>query len=66
MSKPLKNVQCIKDLGVTISRDLSWSKHVGITVNKANRVLGIIKRTTGTASKRVFITLYKSLAMAHS
>ena len=32
----------IKDLGVTISRDLLWSKHVGITVNKANEVLGIM------------------------
>ena len=57
MSKALKNVQSIKDLGVTISRGLSWSKHVGITENKANRVLGIIRRTIGTANKKVFITL---------
>ena len=57
----LKSVQSVKDLGVTISSDLSWNKHIGITINKANKVLGIIKRTVGTANQDIFSILYKSL-----
>jgi hypothetical protein len=57
----LKVVHSVKDLGVNVSSDLSWNKHVGITVNKANKVLGIIKRTVGTSNRQVFSTLYKSL-----
>ena len=34
---PLKDVDSFKDLGVTITRDLSWGNH-SITVNKANKV----------------------------
>ena len=48
--KSLKSVQSVKDLGVTLSSNLSWNKHVGITTNKANKVLGIIKRTVGTGN----------------
>ena len=39
----LKSVDQIKDLGVAITKDLSWSQHVAIFVSKANKVLGIIK-----------------------
>ena len=49
------------DLGVTISSDLSWGMHVFATVNKANMVLGIIKRSIGTNSHDVFSQLKKSL-----
>ena len=51
----------VKDLGITISHDLSWTSHVVEVVNKANKVLGLIKRTIGSADKNVFSTLYKSL-----
>ncbi|XP_028407530.1 uncharacterized protein LOC114530144 [Dendronephthya gigantea] len=57
----LKSVEEVKDLGVTITKNLSWSQHVAITVNKANKVLGIIKRTVGPVDKSVFSMLYKSL-----
>ena len=40
--KILKSVKNIKDLGITISYDLSWSDHVYEVVNKANKVLGVI------------------------
>ena len=43
-----------------IKSNLSWNKHVGITANKANKVLGIIKRTVGTANQDIFLILYKS------
>ena len=38
--KILKSVKNIKDLGITISYDLSWSDHIYEVVNKANKVLG--------------------------
>ena len=56
-----RSVENTKDLGVTISSDLSWGKHVFATVNKANMVLGIIKRSIGTNNQDVFSQLYKSL-----
>ena len=61
LEKPLKDGDHFKDLGVTITRDLSWGNHIGITVNKANKVLGSLKRSAGTANTNVFSMLYKSL-----
>ena len=59
--KSLKCVQSVKDVGVTLSSNLLWNKHVGITTNKANKVLGIIRRTVGTGNPDTFSILYKSL-----
>ena len=56
-----RSVENTKDLGVTISSDLSWGKHVFAMVNKANMVWGIIKRSIGTNNQDVFSQLYKSL-----
>ena len=61
LGKELKCVNGVKDLGVHFTRDLSWSEHVGVTINKAKKVLGIIKRTVGTRNQYVFSTLYKTL-----
>ena len=54
-------VENTKDLGVIISSDLSWGKHVFAMVNKANMVLGIIKHSIETNNQDVFSQLYKSL-----
>ena len=40
----LECVSCVKDLGVTVSCDLSLSKHIEVIVAKANKTLGLIKR----------------------
>ena len=53
LEKPLNDVDNFKDLGVTITRDLSWGNHISVTVNKANKVLGSIKRSVGTANTNV-------------
>ncbi len=42
----LENVQCVKDLGVTIASNLKFSLHSRETACKANRMLGFINRTT--------------------
>ena len=50
-----------KDLGVTITDDLSWSKHISNCVKKANRTLGMIKHTFSYMDKEMFLNLYKAL-----
>jgi hypothetical protein len=60
-AKKLKVVNQFKDLGIIISNHLTWSDQVNSVVNKANRVLGIIKRTVGTSNMKVFMLLYKTL-----
>ena len=57
----LSSVSSVKDLGITISHDLSWTLHVVEVVNKANKVLGLIKRTIGSVNKEIFSTVYKAL-----
>ena len=57
----LESVKSIKDLGITISYDLSWSDYIQEVVNTANIVLGIIKRVLGSNSVNEFSLLYKSL-----
>ena len=44
-----------------MSSDLSWSNHVDAIVNKANKVVGLLKRTVGNKIKEIFSMLYKSL-----
>ena len=43
----LEVVSSYKYLGFVISSDLSWSKHVDMTVTKASRVLDLITRISG-------------------
>jgi len=57
----LKDVKSFKDLGVEISKDLSSSQHISTIVNKANQVLGLIRRTVGTVNTSTFSLLYNSL-----
>jgi hypothetical protein len=43
--QPPECVPYVKDLGVTVCSDMSWSRHIEETVAKANRTLGLVKRT---------------------
>ena len=61
LGKSLKSVKHVKDLGIMVSSDLSWSKQVNVTVNKANKLLGLVHRTVGSSNPGAFSTLYKSL-----
>ena len=59
--KSLKVVNKSKDLGQIMSSDLKWGDHVNATVNKANQILGVFKRTVGCSNPAVFSKLYTSL-----
>ena len=48
-------------LGVTISSDLSWLRHVKKNCNKASRTFGLLKRTLSTCSQNVKSIAYKLL-----
>ena len=54
-----RNLSSYKDLGVIMANDLTWTKHVNETVHKANKVLGLLKRTVGSKNKDIFSILYK-------
>ena len=41
----IEQVTNMKDLGVIVSKDLSWSRHIESIVSQANKTLGLIKRT---------------------
>ena len=40
----LENVESIKYLGVTITKDLKWNTHISNVCTKANRTLGFFRR----------------------
>ena len=42
-----------------MANDLTWTKYVNETVHKANKVLGLLKRTVGSKNKDIFSILYK-------
>ena len=55
----------VKDLGITLSRDLKFSQHCSEAAKKANRMLGFIKRNFTFMSSDIIIPLYKSLVRPH-
>ena len=50
-----------KYLGVTISHDLTWSKHISNIKIKASNTLGIIRRNLGPCTKKVKLKAYQAL-----
>ena len=57
----LEEVAHGKDLGITFESNGSFDKHIDNTVLKANRNLGIIKRTFQQIDQEMLVVLYKSL-----
>ena len=50
-----------KDLGVHFSSTLNFEQHINNTVNKVNKIIGLIRRKFTYMDKNLFLTLYKSL-----
>ena len=57
----LKAVSEVKDLGIYITSNLSWSMQANKCANKANSVLRFIRRTVGPKNPQLFSKLYKIL-----
>jgi len=54
-----------KDLGIIISLDLKCSQQCLYACNKANKVLGMIRRTIINKEPWVMMSLYKTLVRLH-
>ena len=57
----LENVESIKYLGVTITKDLNWNTHISNVCTKANRTLGFLDEICFLAPKDVRKAAYKGL-----
>ena len=57
----LEVVDSSKYVGVTISEDLTWRKHVEDTVNKANKTLGFVRRNLSKCKYRVKSVAYTTI-----
>ena len=56
----LKETDSAKYLGVTIAKDLSWSKHINQITTKANNSLNFIKRNIQTNNPKLKESAYKT------
>ena len=63
--RELDKVATTKDLGVRISDDLKSANHCYESHQKANRMLGLVKRTIKHRHSDMMVQLYKSLVCPH-
>ena len=56
----LKETDSAKYLGVNISRDLSWARHINQITMKTNNSLNFIKRNIQTNNAKLKVTAYKT------
>lgn len=61
----LSTVQSEKDVGVTMDFELDFDTHISMCVNKANRLVGLIRRTYTHLGEDSFRLLFKSLVRPH-
>ena len=57
----LKRSEAEKDIGIFVDENLNFDKHINYIVKKANRVLGITKRTFEHINAETFVYIYKGL-----
>ena len=61
----LERLHKIRDLGVLFDDRLKFEDHIKEKVNKANSMLGIIKRNFNKMPPKTSVMLYKSLVRSH-
>ena len=61
----IKSTQEEKDLGVTFDPKLTFDVHIQQCINKANRLIGIIRRAFDYLDRDSFLLIYKSLVRPH-
>ena len=57
----LDEIEAEKDLGVFIDNQLSFKSHIANAAAKANKVVGIIRRSFNNLTEDLFVQLFKSL-----
>ena len=61
----LEAVREEKDLGVIVDEKLKFDTHTETQANKANKVLGLIRRTFDHLDEEMLVLLYRSLVRPH-
>ncbi len=61
----LHNVQCVKDVSVSIAPNPKLSQQCKDAASKANRMLGLINRNFSFKNKDIILPLYISLVRPH-
>ena len=61
----LSHSDCEKDIVVFIYKNLKFETHINNTVNKANKVLAVTRRTFECLDKEIFCLLFKGLVRPH-
>ena len=61
----LKHMDFEKDIGVTVDKDLKFEIHMQEKINKANTIMGIIRRSFTYLDCNMFNKLYKALVRPH-
>ena len=64
-NKELQTVSEEKDLGVIIQDNLKVDKQVAASVAKANKMLGMIRRSFKSRDEKMMLQLYKSVVRPH-
>ena len=61
-NRPVRRVKSMKDLGVSVTSDLSRNSHINTLVFSCNRMMGMIKRSVGyNAPRHITSYLYSTL-----
>ena len=61
----LEKITAEKDLGVTIDDKLDFRTHIQNSINKANSILGLIRRSFTYIDETIFKQLFKALVRPH-
>ena len=61
----LRTVTHGKDIGVIIDENLNFELHLTSKINKANQIMGLIRRTYEFIDEETFLLLFKALVRPH-
>ena len=61
----LKQSHCEKDLGIHIDDNLNFKKHITTIVNKATRIMAVVRKTFDYMDEEVFKLVFKGLVRPH-
>ena len=56
---------CEKDIGIYVDQHLTFDTHIETKVNKANSIMGIIRRSFTYLDEEIFRLLFKALVRPH-
>jgi hypothetical protein len=61
----LSVTECEKDLGIMIRSDLKWKEQINYACSKANRAIGMLKRTFTYLNEQMVKQLFKTFVRPH-